>query len=477
MGITRRLFASSIICLLLAGSGLAAEVSSFAISQTSVRLPVITAHLDILDASGQPVSGLGSDNLSATIGGRAVPAAAITPFEESGEGVAYVFLLDLSRSIRPAQFALVRESIQSWVEKMRDQDRMALITFGDDVRLIADFTANKQELKYKLATLVPRDGKTQLHSALARAMEMERRSDEGLPARRVIVVLSDGKDEGSGLAVDDIQHSISRTHMPIYAIGCSSIASGERQKYLDVLHRFARSSGGIFHEADSANLKEIFDSMNNAIRRVFVAKLRCDDCAADGRSYRLEINLSVGGKILSDGQEIALIPGAAVPSARLSRGRGIATGWLGYAAAVVSVIGIAIAILCLVALKRRRKGIAQPSYTPRDIDGRPIQEDARPGGVPVRFTVIEGNLSGETHDLLLADRALIGRKQGCDLVLSDDEVSGNHCELLRVNGRLVIADLDSTNGTSVNGVPVAGRCRLESGDTILVGGTELRVFF
>jgi pSer/pThr/pTyr-binding forkhead associated (FHA) protein len=49
--------------------------------------------------------------------------------------------------------------------------------------------------------------------------------------------------------------------------------------------------------------------------------------------------------------------------------------------------------------------------------------------------------------------------------------------LTLVSGRLVVHDLESTNNTYVNGVPVRGRQRLEPLDTILLGDTELRVHY
>jgi pSer/pThr/pTyr-binding forkhead associated (FHA) protein len=54
---------------------------------------------------------------------------------------------------------------------------------------------------------------------------------------------------------------------------------------------------------------------------------------------------------------------------------------------------------------------------------------------------------------LLKPRLLVGRQPACDIPLSLRSVSGRHCELELVDGYWHVRDLDSTNGTRVNGTP------------------------
>jgi hypothetical protein len=68
----------------------------------------------------------------------------------------------------------------------------------------------------------------------------------------------------------------------------------------------------------------------------------------------------------------------------------------------------------------------------------------------------------------------LGRSQECDIRLDDTAVSRLHAELRRQpDGRHLLADLDSTNGTVVNGSRVTLHW-LSSGDSIELGGTTLR---
>ena len=69
-------------------------------------------------------------------------------------------------------------------------------------------------------------------------------------------------------------------------------------------------------------------------------------------------------------------------------------------------------------------------------------------------------------------RFLIGRSKDCDIQLSDPNVSRRHAELRQEDSTYWLIDLDSTNGSVVNGRRAA-RAKLENGDTITIGSTDL----
>lgn len=72
------------------------------------------------------------------------------------------------------------------------------------------------------------------------------------------------------------------------------------------------------------------------------------------------------------------------------------------------------------------------------------------------------------------DRLTIGRDQSNDIVLGDDlRVSRRHAMLERLAAGWSVSDLDSTNGTFVNGEPLSQPRPLYPGDEIEVGETLL----
>lgn len=70
----------------------------------------------------------------------------------------------------------------------------------------------------------------------------------------------------------------------------------------------------------------------------------------------------------------------------------------------------------------------------------------------------------------------IGRATDCDLCLSDDErISRRHARIVVAGGTAKVVDLDSANGTFVDGERVDGERRLHGGEVIRVGGKHLQI--
>lgn len=69
----------------------------------------------------------------------------------------------------------------------------------------------------------------------------------------------------------------------------------------------------------------------------------------------------------------------------------------------------------------------------------------------------------------------IGRKQGNSLIIPDQHVSGQHAKIFIKNNTLYIEDLNSTNGTFINGERINSIVKLFPKDEIKVGSTKLRV--
>jgi ABC transport system ATP-binding/permease protein len=86
----------------------------------------------------------------------------------------------------------------------------------------------------------------------------------------------------------------------------------------------------------------------------------------------------------------------------------------------------------------------------------------------------EGAASPFTCRILPGYIKTIGRAPGADFIVDATLVSRLHCRLTAGAAELEVVDLDSTNGTFVNGQRIA-RATLQSGDRIKVGAVELVV--
>ena len=91
----------------------------------------------------------------------------------------------------------------------------------------------------------------------------------------------------------------------------------------------------------------------------------------------------------------------------------------------------------------------------------------------ITLRVVTGSDRGRVY-AELRPPITIGREEGNAVQVNDERVSRFHVKIQEDEGRLVVTDLDSTNGTRVNGHPCSLKI-LRYGDTISIGRTVLIV--
>jgi predicted component of type VI protein secretion system len=81
---------------------------------------------------------------------------------------------------------------------------------------------------------------------------------------------------------------------------------------------------------------------------------------------------------------------------------------------------------------------------------------------------------GEPHSFALGERTTVGRDPEADVCIDDEAVSWHHLEI-EGGGVLMATDLDSRNGTALNGEPLDRPRRLRDGDVLTVGEYRLEI--
>ncbi|GIW70470.1 MAG: hypothetical protein KatS3mg102_0012 [Planctomycetota bacterium] len=101
-----------------------------------------------------------------------------------------------------------------------------------------------------------------------------------------------------------------------------------------------------------------------------------------------------------------------------------------------------------------------------------VRGGARAGIVRAWLQAVEGNDKGKVFDLSEGNVWVIGRGHSADVTVMDIKASRAHCRLERIGDSFYLQDLNSTNGTYVNGQQIE-RQLLSRGDYIKVGYTIL----
>ena len=91
------------------------------------------------------------------------------------------------------------------------------------------------------------------------------------------------------------------------------------------------------------------------------------------------------------------------------------------------------------------------------------------------LAVEKGLNKGAQYKLPREGEILLGRSSVCQLPIADSKASRQHCRVEVAGGRMTVADLDSHNGTLVNGEKIVMPTEVEVNDTIAIGDVIVRI--
>jgi VWFA-related protein len=142
----------------------------------------------VTDRDGRLVTTLQQENFELRDEGKAQP---ITLFDNSPRAIRLIVMLDVSGSME-GNLPLLRAAADQLFARLRPDDRVRLGAFGHEVTISPSFTRDASELHSALPTSIAANAPTPLWRAIDDALGGFGNEDE----RRVVLVLSDGKDSG-----------------------------------------------------------------------------------------------------------------------------------------------------------------------------------------------------------------------------------------------------------------------------------------
>ena len=471
-------------------------VYDFRLTQGTARLPAVTVYADIIGAGEVPAKGLQPADLTAKIGGKPAKVTRLTPFEDAKEGIAYVLLVDVSKSLSTAQFSQMKDTLAAFVDAMSDRDQAALVIFGSEVKLVQEFSPNRGKLKEKLAELQPTADDTAFYGGLDKAIAVARAGGAEVPARRVVITLTDGvNDLTGGVSKGDISGKLTTDPVPLYLIGfVQGSPTPEEQSAMGVMRDFAAQSGGRFYDGRSGGWRGIYFAITRSIRNAFVIELDATGFRSEGAAYPLELSLAAANRTWNSKLQLTVPAGgsAAPPVPPAAAAKPAETGnrdnltW---------ILGGAVAVLILAGAwfwsRRRAAGPAKamaPAVSasePSPAAGPAVATEpasaavATPAGVLTRLTRIHEGPPPHQLEIEIADRVVLGSDPSVSHLVfeQDHEIAPAHCEIFFEEGRLYLQNLATDRQTFLNGVALTARQSLDEQDVLKIGRTEMRITF
>ncbi len=413
------------LAMLSASPASAGEPATIQISQFDLTgFPAVKAYVSILDNEGKPVRGLTKKDASLFENHLPVDIESMRMYGADGtpEPFSIGIVLDRSGSMEGEKIAKAKESVLRFLSLMEPGDRASFISFSDTVDQIEPLTGDIERLKQD-AEKVAAGGHTALFDAIAAGVS----SVQGVPGRRAVIVLTDGKANRGTLDINQAVAAAIKANVSIYVIGLGKDVRAAR------LEGIADQSGGVYFFTPSADgLAEIYQTISKRIRNEYVLTYRTDKRG----DYLRNVSL-----LLKNGREAERA--YFQPQSSLFGAAGAAPGW----AFGVSLVSL----LALIGISLRK-----------------VERQYR----TAHLSLVRGQ--GTKKEIDINSDVTIGRDERNALGLfRDSEIEQQHAEIRKEQGQYVLEDKGSRSGTFVNRKKVTGRQVLEDGDVINVGRTTI----
>jgi VWFA-related protein len=387
---------------------------------------VVELYLRALSQHGEPIDDLRAAQLDIRDNGERVDPEDLS-IEHLGTarlGITWVIAIDASRTMMGDTFQRAKAAAIEFLDRVGSHDRVAIVTFAHTVDVVVDFDDSRVATIDGLTNLEvdPSGFSTLLYDGVYEAVDVIRRGSD-LPRRAAVIVFSDGKDSGSNRSLEQVIASSQGTELRpptlIFTLGYARFG-GEG---LEILRRLSKETGGDFLRAESTiHLSSFFNEIYNQMQQSYVVRFPAD---MDGEAHTIEV--STEGQ--SDSRS-ATYPDYPMPI------------WL-YLVVIVPLTTV-VALVAILLTRGRSAG---------------------------RLVFVGGPRAGEDVPLT-GGKTRIGALPDNDVVIPTDTISRYHAAIHVKGRRAEIEDLNSRNGTFVNGTAVR-TAPLQPGDKIRLADVDL----
>ena len=244
-----------------------------------VNVDFVELYTTVLDRGGHPVEGMEQKDFTVTEDGA---RQEIARFERVTDlPIHATVALDVSASMEDNIDQARQAALQFLQETIRPKDRAAVVLFNDRPTLTTKFTSDHTKLAGGLAGIKAERG-TSLYDTIVFSLYY----NNGIKGQRTVLLLSDGKDEGSRFTFEDALEYARRAGVTIYAIGLGGDVDKKK------MEKIAEETGGRYFEAGTvAQLAGIYATIEKELRSQYLIAYQSTNTAggADFRTVELKV--------------------------------------------------------------------------------------------------------------------------------------------------------------------------------------------
>ena len=394
--------------------------------------------------------------------------------------VPVIFLLDQSQNtIEKPAFARLKSVVTGVLDLQSDAMSFGMYAFTDDAKIIAPLGTAPATIKLALETVTQRTGNNELLRNINDLLPTLR---ENKAARKVLIVLSDGRLSDTAYSIQEIAKQLRDAGVTVFSVAPSRTpddltdAQGLRRLSDETFGEFLVAADRSSRDRAAAQLKAYLTSGGFIEFSPTAKDTNIDAELSDGKRLTATFSSRLWtppspAVVDEPAAKPPIVPVSDITWWRTLPGsllRWSTASWL-HAAAAGTIVLLFIALGWFAWRLTFGGRSAAAMKTATTIGAGPRIADLKP--TLARFEFLDGESSSE---LIHAATTRIGRHGDNDIILKNTSVSRHHAILKHdPSGPFVLIDLDTENGVLVNEKPVKS-AKLNDGDLVELGEVRMR---
>ncbi|HEX6502068.1 MAG TPA: VWA domain-containing protein [Terriglobales bacterium] len=252
------------------------------------KVDLVLVPVTITDPMDRLVTGLDKDNFQVFDGKEKQD---IQHFSNEDAPVSVGIIFDMSGSMTD-KIERAREAVIEFCKTANPQDEFFMITFSDEPRLAAGFTANPDDIQNKLIYTTPK-GRTALLDALYLGMH---KMKDAKNQRKALLIISDGGDNHSRYTEQEIKSQIKEADVIVYGIGVydTYFPTVEERLGPQLLSEVSQVTGGRTFTIDNPNdLPDVAGKIGMELRNQYVLGYKPTKTTNDGKWHKIKVKLRI----------------------------------------------------------------------------------------------------------------------------------------------------------------------------------------
>ena len=255
------------------------------------KFPKLEVYVTVVDGDDRPILSLIKENFEVLIDGKSIKSKyKMQGFQYTEAPIEYALITSANGMMSGEPLAEQQKAAIMLFEQLRPQDRMSYYTFGEEVKSAFEHAKKDEKLLDKITETELLGFNPHFYDVL---VQVARRVNETKIKRKVIIMMTDGREVGSKYTEEQVLRVVDDINIPVYSVGIRLMAGQNLHRINGITEH---TGGGYVFTPEVSNIPKAMEMINDQIRLGYVFNFKATGIEGDDQHHQIEVKVKYKGE-------------------------------------------------------------------------------------------------------------------------------------------------------------------------------------